>query len=146
MRAEHAAQTSIHAQAARKRHPVKSSSRLALWIALGAFALLFVGGSAAALLYLLMRQEPEPALAAAPIMDASAHPGVGSPASTPSAQRDDAQPMAPSAGTHSAPTPTQVPQGRALPAASSRPAQAPGQRHRGPGACVPGLRLQPAQT
>ena len=146
MRAEHAAQTSIHAQAARKRHPVKSSSRLALWIALGAFALLFLGGSAAALLYWLMRQEPEPALAAAPIMDASADPVVGSPASTPSAQRDNAQPMAPSAGTGSAPTPTHVPQGRALPAASSRPAQAPGQRHRGPGACVPGLRFQPAQT
>jgi len=153
MKAEHAAQTSIHAQAARPgRNAGGSSSRLGLWIALAALALLIVSGAVATALYFVIRDEPAPSVAAGPL---SAPPGSpGDPATVAVAAAAPAAPMAPAPSpTPSAADPAppstaaDLPQGRAAPTpASPTEPSAPHHSPRRPRACVPSIRLSPDRT
>jgi len=144
MRAEHAAQTSIHAQASRRRHAPDSSSRLMLWLALAALILLVAFGSVGTLVYLATHGEP--ALAAGANPATPANPALGSP-STPAVTPPTPDPVALSTGTPMSPTPlpSKLPSGRAAPGPTSRPsAQPPSHRHRT--ACTAALHLTPGQT
>ncbi|NOY90955.1 MAG: serine/threonine protein kinase [Deltaproteobacteria bacterium] len=145
MKAEHAAQTSIHAQAPRRvRRPRARSANLGLWLALGALALLIVSGSVAAAVYFVMRRTSEPELATespgAPAASPSSAPTPTAAPAIPSTPRADSDPQLGSSKTR-----TDLPQGRIVPIPA---AQAPASHHsrRVPRACVAGIRLSPGPT